>query len=55
MLLNLDRGGHLILKHIMSNKQSLTVTEDEEGKKKQEIYMKLELMTQKVFFMQQIK
>ena len=41
MLLNLDWGGHLILKHIMSNKKSWTVTEDEEEEKKQEVYIKL--------------
>ena len=33
MLLNLDRGGHLILKRVMSNKKSSTVTKDEDEKK----------------------
>ena len=32
-LLNLDRGGHLILKRVMSSKKSSTVTKDGEEKK----------------------
>ena len=39
----------------MSNKKSLAITKNEEEETKQEIYLKLLLMTQKVFFMQQIK
>ena len=33
MLLNSDRGRHLVLKHVMSNKKSSTVTKDEDEKK----------------------
>ena len=32
--MNLDRGGHLILERVMSNKKSSTGTEAEEEKKK---------------------
>ena len=55
MLLNLDRGGHLILKRVMSNKKSSIVTEDEEEEKKARNLYKALTNDSKCSFMQQIK
>ena len=53
MLLNLDRGGYLILECVMSNKKSSTVTKDEEGKKKaRNLYKALTNDSESVFYEQ---
>ena len=50
-LLNLDRGGHLILVRIMSSKKSSTVTEDEEEKRKaRNLYKALTNDSKSVFY-----
>ena len=49
--MNLDRGGYLILEHVMSNKKSSTVTEDEEEKKKaRNLYKALTNDSESVFY-----
>ena len=53
MLLNLDRGGYLILECVMSNKKSSTVTKDEAGKKKaRNLYKALTNDSESVFYEQ---
>ena len=50
MVLNLDRGGHLILECVISNKKSSTVTKDEEEKKKaRNLYKVLTIDSKSVF------
>ena len=49
--MNLGRGGHLILVSVMSNRKSLTVTEDEEEKKKaRNLYKALTNDSESVFY-----
>ena len=49
--MNLDRGGHLILERVMSNKKSLTVTVNEEEKKKaRNLYKVLTNDSKSVFY-----
>ena len=50
-MLNLDGGSHLIIVGIMSNKKSLTVTKDEEQKKKaRNLYKALTNDSKSVFY-----
>ena len=50
-MLNLDGGGHLIIVHVMSSKKSLTVTKDEEQKKKaRNLYKALTNDSKSVFY-----
>ena len=49
--MNLDEGGHLIIVRVMSNKKSLTVTKDEEQKKKaRNLYKALTNDSKSVFY-----
>ena len=49
--MNLDGGGHLIIVHVMSSKKSLTVTKDEEQKKKaRNLYKALTNDSKSVFY-----
>ena len=50
-MLNLDGGSHLIIVGVMSNKKSLTVTKDEEQKKKaRNLYKALTNDSKSVFY-----
>ena len=50
-MLNLERGGHLFLECVISNKKSLPVTEDEEEKKKaRNLYKALTNDSESVFY-----
>ena len=49
--MNLDEGGHLIIVRVMSNKKSLTVTKNEEQKKKaRNLYKALTNDSKSVFY-----
>ena len=49
--MDLDRGGHLILERVMSNKKSSTGTKDEEEKKKaRNLYKALTNDSESVFY-----
>ena len=49
--MNLDGGSHLIIVRVMSNKKSLTVTKDEEQKKKaRNLYKALTNDSKSVFY-----